>query len=126
MWYIHSDKTIVTIAIYYIILRTIPLAIITMIEGSSVKFLTIQERWRFESITTSWVVFLTQTQVDQINGHLRSPLVQLRSTFRGFDQRRTIRDNQLPGRSGPTYPRAHVWLPAHPYYHPKCALLQNG
>ena len=42
MWYIHSDGTMVTIAIYYIILRTIPLAIITMIEGSSVKFLTIK------------------------------------------------------------------------------------
>ena len=43
MWYIHSDTTIVTIAIYYIILRTIQLAIITMIERSSAKFLTIQE-----------------------------------------------------------------------------------
>ena len=75
MWYISSDRTIVTIAIYYIILRTIPLAIITTIEGSSVKFLTIWERWRFESIATSWAVFLTQTQVDQNNGHLRSPLV---------------------------------------------------
>ena len=63
MWYISSDRTIVTIAIYYIILRTIPLAIIITIEGSSVKFLTIQERRRFESITTSWAVFLTQTQV---------------------------------------------------------------
>ena len=30
--------------------------------------------------------FLTQTQADQINGHLRSPLVQLRHTFCGFDQ----------------------------------------
>ena len=42
MWYIGSDRTIVTIAIYYIILRTIPLAIITMIEESSIKFLTIR------------------------------------------------------------------------------------
>ena len=65
MWYISSDRTIVTIAIYYIILRTIPLAIITMIEGSLVKFLTIRERRRFESIATSWAVFLTQTQVYQ-------------------------------------------------------------
>ena len=61
MCYISSDRTIVTIAIYYIILRTIPLAIITTIEGSSVKFLTIRERQRFESIATSWAVFLTQT-----------------------------------------------------------------
>ena len=53
MWYISSDRTIVTIAIYYIIIRTIPLTIITMIEGSSVKFLTIRERRRFESIATS-------------------------------------------------------------------------
>ena len=45
MWYISGDRTIVTIAIYYIILRTIPLAIITTIEGSSVKFPTIRERW---------------------------------------------------------------------------------
>ena len=65
MWYMRSDRTIVTIAIYYIILRTIPLAIINTIEGSSVKFITIWERRRFESIATSWAVFLTQTQVYQ-------------------------------------------------------------
>ena len=53
MWYIYSDRTIVTIAIYYIILRTIALAIIITIEGSLVKFLTIRERQRFESIGTS-------------------------------------------------------------------------
>ena len=51
-------------------------------------------------------LFITQTQTDQINGHLRSQLVQLRSTFHGFAQRHTIRDNQLPGRSGPAYPWA--------------------
>ena len=38
MWYIISDRKIVTIPIYYTILRTIPLAINTTIEGSSVKF----------------------------------------------------------------------------------------
>ena len=65
MWYISSDRTIVTIAIYYIILRTIPLAIITTIEGSSIKFLITRETRRFESIATSWAVFLTQTQVYQ-------------------------------------------------------------
>ena len=54
MWYIISDSTRITIAIYYLILRTIPLAINTMIEGSSVKFLTIWERRRFESLSTSW------------------------------------------------------------------------
>ena len=53
MWYINSDRTIVTIGIYYTILRIISLAIITTIEGSSVKFLTIWERRRFESIATS-------------------------------------------------------------------------
>ena len=63
MWYISSDRTIVTIVIYYIIFRTIPLAIITMIEESSVKFLTIQERWRFESIATSWE-FIPNTNPD--------------------------------------------------------------
>ena len=68
-------------------------------------------------------LFLTQTQVDQINSHLRSPLVQLKYTFRGFAQRRTIRDNQLSGRLGPACPWAHVWLPTHPYYHLECALL---
>ena len=56
MWYIISDRTIVTIASYYTILRTIPLAINTMIEGSSIKFLTILERRRFKSIATSWAV----------------------------------------------------------------------
>ena len=54
MWYIISDRKIITMSIYYLILRTIPLAINTMIEGSSVKFLTIWERRRFELITTSW------------------------------------------------------------------------
>ena len=54
MWYIISERTLVTIASYYTILRTIPLAINTTIEGSLVKFLTIQERRRFESISTSW------------------------------------------------------------------------
>ena len=38
MWYIISDCTIITIVIYYLVLRTIPLAINTTIEGSSVKF----------------------------------------------------------------------------------------
>ena len=66
MWYIISDKTTVSIASYYTILRTIPLAINTTIEGSSVKFLTIRERRRFESIATSEAIFLTQTQVYQL------------------------------------------------------------
>ena len=44
MWYIISDSTIITIAIYYLIMRTIQLAINTMIEGSSVKFLTIRRQ----------------------------------------------------------------------------------
>ena len=83
MWYIHSDRTIVTIASYYTILRTIPLAINTTIEGSSVKFLTIRERRRFESIATSWVEILTQTQAYLHQGSLRSPLVQLRPYVMG-------------------------------------------
>ena len=36
---------------------------------------------------------LTQTQTYLRQGSLRSPLVQLRYTFYGFDQRRTIRDS---------------------------------
>ena len=122
MWYISSDRTIVTIAIYYIVLRTIPLAIITMIEGSSVKFLTIRERRWFESISTS-SEFIPNTNPGRPDQ--RSPLVPLRSIFCGFTQRHTIRDNQLLGLSGLPYPWAHAWLPSYPYYHLECALLQN-
>ena len=84
------------------------------------KFLTVWERQQFESILTNWE-FIPNTNLGRPDQ--RSPLVQLRSTFRGFAQRRTIKDNQLPGRLGPACPWAHVWLPAHPYYHPECVLL---
>ena len=86
------------------------------------KFLTIWERRRFESISTSWE-FIPNTNPDRPDQ--LSPLVQLRPIFRWFDQRRTTRDDQLPGRSSSACPWAHVWLPAHPYYHPDCALWQN-
>ena len=111
--------------VIYMFIRTITFhnTITTMLELA--KFLTIRERRRFESISTG-NLFLTQTQADQIISRLRSPLVQLKSTFRGFAQRRTIRGNQLPGRSGLACPWAHVWLSTHPYYHLECALLQNG
>ena len=67
-----------------------------------IEFLTIQERQRFESISTSWE-FIPNTNLGRPDQW--SPLVQLRSTFHGLVQCRTIRDNQLPGRSGPTCPR---------------------
>ena len=44
-------------------------------------------------------------------GHVGSPLVQLRYTFHGFDQRRTTRDNQLPGCLGPACPWAQSGSP---------------
>ena len=87
------------------------------------KFLTIQKRWRFESISTCREI-IPNTNLGRLDQW--SPLVQLRSTFHGFNQCRTIRDDQLPGCSGTAYPWAHVWLPANPYYHLECALLQNG
>ena len=87
------------------------------------KFLTIRERRQFESISTSWE-FIPNTNPGRPDQ--RSPLVQLKYTFRGFDQRCTTRDNQMLGRSGLPCPWAHIWLPVHPYYHPECALLQNG
>ena len=80
---------------------------------------------RIDSYTVE-ELFLTQTQTYLRQGSFRLPLVQVRYTFRGFAQRRTIRDDQLLGRSGPACPWAHVWLPAHPYYHSECTLLQNG
>ena len=89
---------------------------VTTNEGSPVKFVTIRERQRFESIATSWAEILTQSHTYLRQGSLRSPLVQLRYTCHGFNQHRITRDNQLPGWSGPAYPWAHIWLPAHPYY----------
>ena len=54
------------------------------------KFLTIRERRRFESISTSWE-FIPNTNPGILReGSLRSPLVQLRSTFHGSVPRRTI------------------------------------
>ena len=76
------------------------------------KFLTIRERRWFESISTSWE-FISNTNPGRQDQ--RSPLVQLKYTFRGFAQRRIIRDNQLVGRLGLPCLWAHAWLPAHPY-----------
>jgi hypothetical protein len=84
--------------------------------GGSVKFLTIRKRQRFESIATSWAVFLTQTQVYLRQGSLRSPLVQLRSYVAGSISAAHSGTDQLPGRSGPACPCTHIQLPAHPYY----------
>ena len=84
---------------------------VTMMLGLA-KFLTVRERWRFESISTSWE-FIPNTNPDiPREGSLRSPLVQLRYTFRGFVLRHTIGDNQLLGHSGLPCPWAHIWLPA--------------
>ena len=58
------------------------------------KFLTIQERQRFESISTSWEFIPNTNPGIPREGSLRSPLVQLRSTFRGSVPRRIIQDTR--------------------------------
>ena len=58
------------------------------------KFLTVRERRRFESISTSQEFISNTNPHFPHRGHVGSPLVQLRSTFRGFAQRRTIRDTK--------------------------------
>ena len=125
MSYIHSDRTIVTTTIYYIILRTIPLAIITMIEGSSVKFLTVWERRRFESIATSWAVFLTQTHTSPSESRritfgttqAHMSRVRLASHNQGQPAARTVR---------PSLPLGSCLAPNTSLLPPVCALLQNG
>ena len=58
------------------------------------KFLTIQERRLFESIATSWAEIHNTNLGIPHEGSLRSPLVQLRYTFRGSVPRRTIWDTR--------------------------------
>jgi hypothetical protein len=81
-----------------------------------VEILTIRERRRFESIPTSWGFIPNTNLGNQINGHLMSPLVQIRS-IHGSDQHCTLRDTtgcQVDQDSN--LPLASHRLPLHPYY----------
>ena len=88
------------------------------------KFLTIRERQRFESISTSYE-FIPNTNphfpVEVASGHLwYNSGTYFAGSYRaaqsGTPNARTFR---------PSLPLGSVWLPAHPYYHPECALLQS-
>ena len=88
------------------------------------KFLTIWERQRFESTSTSWefipntnpglpaTVALGHFWYNSSTHFTGSPSV----AQSGTPNARTFR---------PSLPLGSVWLPAHPYYHPECALLQS-
>ena len=108
-----------------IFIRTIMFynTVTTMLELA--KFLTIRERRRFESISASWefipntnpglpaTVALGHLWYNSSTHFMGSPsAAQL-----GIPNARTFR---------PSLPLGSVWLPAHPYYHPECALLQSG
>ena len=86
------------------------------------KFLTIRERRRFESISTSWE-FISNTNLGLLATVALGHLWYNSSTYfagspsaaqSGTPNARTFR---------PSLPLGLVWLPAHPYYHPECALL---
>ena len=110
MWYINLKAYNSNHSRYCnsIFVRTIMFhnTITTMLELA--KFLTIRERRRFESISTSWEFIPNTNPHFPRRGRVESPLVQLRYS-RGSDQCRTLRDTtSLPGSLGPAYPWTHV------------------
>ena len=77
---------------------------VTTNEGSPVKFLTIWERRRFESIATSWAKILTQTHTSPVgvaSGHL------------GTTQDSTSRVRSVSHTQGPTSCQDVQAQPAH-------------
>ena len=98
------------------------------------KFLTIQERQRFESISTSWE-FIPNTNPNLpatiALGHLwynsGTHFVGTYSAAQsGTDGSQVAQAMPAhgpgPGRSGHACPRSIDPLPTHPYFHPECAL----
>ena len=98
------------------------------------KFLTIRERRRFESISTSWE-FIPNTNLGlpamialghiwyNSGTHFVGPYSAAQSGTDGSQVAQAMpAHGPEPGLSGHACPRPIDPLPTHPYYHPECAL----